>query len=71
MNKKLNKDKYYVLGIDEAGRGPVLGPLVYGIAFWEEGQCASMREKYGFNDSKGIKEVDRERMYEDLKKLEE
>ncbi|KAI0049812.1 ribonuclease H2 subunit A [Auriscalpium vulgare] len=43
----------YILGVDEAGRGPVLGPLVYGVAY-----CPVSYEEelngLGFADSKTL-----------------
>lgn len=56
-----------VVGIDEAGRGPVLGSLVYTAAFWpaDENEAIS---KLGFDDSKQLKEGERDRLFERIKK---
>ncbi|KAL0573697.1 hypothetical protein V5O48_008268 [Marasmius crinis-equi] len=43
----------YILGVDEAGRGPVLGPLVYGIAYCPESYTEQL-EGLGFADSKTL-----------------
>ena len=58
------KDKEIEVGIDEAGKGPVLGSMVYGMAFWPLDNGEMMRDLYGFIDSKQTKESDREYMYD-------
>ncbi|KAH9621333.1 hypothetical protein KSS87_015604 [Heliosperma pusillum] len=55
-----------MMGIDEAGRGPVLGPMVYGCLY-----CAVSFQKtlasLEFADSKTLKEEKREELFEALK----
>ncbi|KAH6761928.1 Polynucleotidyl transferase [Perilla frutescens var. hirtella] len=55
-----------IMGIDEAGRGPVLGPMVYGCLY-----CARSYQKtlstLNFADSKTLKEEKREELFESLK----
>ncbi|XP_027366786.1 ribonuclease H2 subunit A isoform X1 [Abrus precatorius] len=55
-----------MMGIDEAGRGPVLGPMVYACLY-----CASSYMKtlatLSFADSKTLKEEKREELFDTLK----
>ena len=57
------RDEPIEVGIDEAGRGPVMGPMVYGLAFWPVRVGDEMRKIYSFTDSKKTTEKQREDMY--------
>lgn len=59
---KLYSDKLqYICGIDEAGRGPLAGPVVVGAVILPEDSFIE-----GVNDSKKISEKKRERIYEQI-----
>lgn len=51
----------YIAGIDEAGRGPLAGPVVVGIAIMKPESFIE-----GINDSKKISEKKRELLYEQI-----
>lgn len=59
---KLYSDKIqYICGIDEAGRGPLAGPVVVGAVILPEDSFIE-----GVNDSKKVSEKKRERVYEQI-----
>ena len=61
------KEEPCVLGIDEAGRGPVLGPMVYGISFCPISKNSDLKE-LGVDDSKALTEEKREDLLGKLNK---
>lgn len=62
MENSIYKDGYkYICGIDEAGRGPLAGPVAIASVIMP---CNSMIE--GVNDSKKISEKKRELIYEKI-----
>ncbi|OAG30370.1 ribonuclease H2 subunit A [Nematocida sp. ERTm5] len=73
---KIHRDKYnnvtliktpknlgnsYKVGIDEAGRGPLAGPLVYGLVYWAKDPKTVI-----YNDSKKVKKQKRGLQHIDL-----
>ncbi|CAH6722356.1 ribonuclease H2 subunit A [[Candida] jaroonii] len=54
-----------ILGVDEAGRGPILGPMVYTVAYCSESFTPRLRH-YGFDDSKVLKHDFRLKLMKDM-----
>jgi ribonuclease H2 subunit A len=57
-----------ILGIDEAGRGPVLGPMVYACCYYNRSNEKLILKEMKFDDSKKLTEKKRETIFEDMKK---
>lgn len=55
-----------IVGIDEAGRGPLAGPVAVGVVAVAEGFDVA-REFFGVDDSKKLSEKKREKFFEMLK----
>lgn len=61
-NKLYENEKIkFVCGIDEAGRGPLAGPVVVGAVIMPQDSFIE-----GVNDSKKISEKKREKIYEQI-----
>lgn len=62
-NEGYEKGYVYIGGIDEAGRGPLAGPVVASVVVFKQGTKIE-----GINDSKKLSEAKREELFDIIKK---
>ena len=58
-NQAYQSGKQYIIGLDEAGRGPMAGPLVVAGVVFKQGYYNDL-----INDSKKLTEKKREELYD-------
>ena len=59
-----------ILGVDEAGRGPVMGPMVYGVSYCTRSYEKDVVCKHGFDDSKKLTDPVRQKLFSKIYKGE-
>ncbi len=58
----------FVAGIDEAGRGPIAGPVSVGVFVCTSEFSKKLKKKFiGLDDSKKLSEIQRERIFSQIK----
>eukprot|EP00486_Rosalina_sp_Unknown_P013174 CAMPEP_0201592742 /NCGR_PEP_ID=MMETSP0190_2-20130828/190555_1 /ASSEMBLY_ACC=CAM_ASM_000263 /TAXON_ID=37353 /ORGANISM="Rosalina sp." /LENGTH=87 /DNA_ID=CAMNT_0048051651 /DNA_START=30 /DNA_END=290 /DNA_ORIENTATION=- len=68
--KKYSKEKdEWVMGIDEAGRGPVLGAMLYGACICPVSRLEDLKQT-GVFDSKQLTDEKRRELFKMIKKSE-
>ena len=55
-----------VLGIDEAGRGPILGPMTYAAVYWSRKEEERLVQNHDFQDSKQMSKEARKVLFEKM-----
>ena len=68
---KRDKEIKYLVGIDEAGRGPLAGPLALGVFCVSVGNKTFKRFSKGVRDSKKLNEEQRDEWYEKIQREQE
>eukprot|EP00954_Amorphochlora_amoebiformis_P024782 1368749-Amorphochlora_amoeboformis.AAC.2 len=66
----VDRNEPHILGIDEAGRGPVLGPMVYGICYCPKSK-EELLKSLGFADSKTLTAEERSKLFSLIKATKE
>ena len=55
-----------IMGIDEAGRGPALGPMTYAAAYWHPTNVPTTSIPSDFNDSKQLSSEKRKSLFQQI-----
>ncbi|KAL6948674.1 hypothetical protein ACO0QE_001147 [Hanseniaspora vineae] len=61
-----DKNEPVIIGVDEAGRGPCLGALVYGISYCLKSFEQDLKRNYVFDDSKKLTDAVRKSLFSQI-----